>query len=56
MRQGFGTTFIEQMIKRTFPAEVMIDYLPEGLICHMVLPQEKVAVIGDPMVHVIMQA
>lgn len=42
VRQGFGTRFIEQVIKRTFQAEVCVDYRPEGLVCRMVLPRAKV--------------
>lgn len=46
VRHGFGTTFIEQVIKRTFQAEVSVDYRPEGLVCRMTLP--KAMVEADP--------
>lgn len=42
VRPGFGTTFIEQMIRRTLRAEVAVDYRPEGLVCRMTLPRAKV--------------
>lgn len=42
VRQGFGTTFIEEVIKRTFRAEVSVDYRPEGLVCRMTLPRATV--------------
>ena len=44
-RQGFGTKLIEQVIKRTFQADVILDYRPEGLVCRMVLPRATVEAI-----------
>jgi two-component sensor histidine kinase len=41
-RLGFGTAFIKQVIERTFQAQVTLEYPPEGLICRMTLPREKV--------------
>jgi len=41
-RQGFGTTLIKQAIERTFRAQVILEYRPEGLICKMTLPRERV--------------
>ena len=41
-RQGFGTTLIEQMIKRVLQGDVVIDYRPEGLVCRMTLPRANV--------------
>ena len=41
-RQGFGTTLIERMIKRVLQGDVVLDYRPEGLVCHMILPRAKV--------------
>jgi PAS domain S-box-containing protein len=41
-RQGFGTTFIKQVIARTFRADVVLEYPPEGLICRMTLPRTRV--------------
>jgi two-component sensor histidine kinase len=41
-RRGFGTTLIEGMVKRTFQADVSVDYRPEGLVCRLVLPRAKV--------------
>ncbi|MCG6115262.1 MAG: PAS domain S-box protein [Mesorhizobium sp.] len=44
-RQGFGTTLIEQVIKRTFQADIIVDYRPEGLVCRMTLPRAAVEAI-----------
>ena len=41
-QQGFGTTFIEQVIRRVFRADIVFDYRPEGLVCRMTLPRAKV--------------
>lgn len=41
-RQGFGTAFIKQVIERTFQAEVILEFPPQGLICRMTLPRTKV--------------
>lgn len=40
-RSGFGTTLIEQVIRRAFQAEANLDYRPEGLVCQMKLPIAK---------------
>jgi PAS domain S-box-containing protein len=45
-RQGFGTAFIKQVIERTFRADVVLEYPPEGLICRMRLPRAKVEEAG----------
>ena len=49
-RQGFGTTLIEQVIKRTFRADVLVDYRPEGLVCRMVLPRVAVEIVPPAQV------
>lgn len=41
-RQGFGTTLITQIIKRTFGADVTVDYAPEGFVYRMTLPRTAV--------------
>lgn len=41
-RKGFGTTLIEQVIKRVFRADVAFDYRSEGLVCRMTLQRAKV--------------
>lgn len=41
-RQGFGTSLIKQVVGRTFQAEVLIDYRPEGLVCRLSLPSAEV--------------
>ncbi len=41
-RQGFGSTLIEQMIRRALRAEVSMDYRPEGLVCRMIFPRSRV--------------
>lgn len=41
-RRGFGTTFIEKVIKRTFHADIKVDYRPEGLAFRMILPRAAV--------------
>ena len=35
---GFGTLLIQQMIERVFHGAAIYDYLPEGLVCRMVMP------------------
>jgi len=50
VRRGFGTAFIEQVIKMTFHAEVSVDYRPEGLVCRMTLPRAKVEEIPEAQV------
>lgn len=49
-RQGFGTTLIEQVIKRAFRADVQIDYRPEGLVCRMIMPRAAVEAIPETQV------
>ncbi|MBU4527082.1 MAG: PAS domain S-box protein [Hoeflea sp.] len=44
LRKGFGTKLIEQVIKSTFRADVLLDYRPEGLVCRMVLPRAAVEI------------
>lgn len=44
-RQGFGTKFIEQVIKQALQAEIIVDYRPEGLVCRMILPRAKVEAV-----------
>lgn len=39
-RRGFGTTFIKEVIARTFRADVVMEYPPEGLVCRMTLPKD----------------
>ncbi|MBS1240472.1 MAG: hypothetical protein H6R45_1178, partial [Proteobacteria bacterium] len=39
VRQGFGMTFIEQVIKRTLRGDVSVDFQPEGVVCRMTLPR-----------------
>lgn len=49
-RQGFGTTLIEQMIKRVFKGSVELDYRSEGLVCRMTLPRanvEQIQAVGS---------
>lgn len=41
-RQGFGTMLIEQVIKRTLRADIVVDYRLEGLVCRMTLPRSAV--------------
>lgn len=41
-RRGFGTTLIDEAIRRTFRAEVALDYAPNGLVCRMKLPLENI--------------
>jgi len=41
-RRGFGTTLIQQAIKRTLGADVVVDYKPAGLVCQMLLPRAAV--------------
>lgn len=41
-REGFGTTFIKQVVRMTFRTDVIIEYLPEGLVCRMTLPKARV--------------
>jgi PAS domain S-box-containing protein len=48
-RQGFGTTLIEQIIKRTFHADIILDYRPEGLVCRMIFPKAAVEAIPRPL-------
>lgn len=45
--QGFGTKLIEQVIKRTFRADVIIEYRPEGLVCRMILPRAALEAITE---------
>lgn len=47
-RKGFGTTLLKEVIRRTFQADVFIEYRPEGLVCRMTLPRAKVEVISQP--------
>ena len=41
-RRGLGTSLIEQVIRRTFRGDVVLEYPPEGLICRMTLPKAAV--------------
>ncbi|MEO6114187.1 MAG: PAS domain S-box protein [Sphingomicrobium sp.] len=41
-RQGFGTALIKQVVERTFRADVVLEYPPEGLVCRMTLPRTRV--------------
>lgn len=41
-RQGFGTTFIQQITKATFRTDVILEYPREGAVCRMILPRAKV--------------
>lgn len=47
VRRGFGTKLIEQVIKKTFRADVIIDFRPEGLVCRMILPRAAVEAIAE---------
>jgi two-component system CheB/CheR fusion protein len=38
-RQGFGTRVIERMIRSQLKGEVRFDWLTEGLVCEMVVPE-----------------
>ena len=40
-KHGFGTLLIEQMTKRVFQGDLELDFRPEGLVCRMVLPTNK---------------
>jgi PAS domain S-box-containing protein len=41
-RRGFGTSLIEEVIRRTFRGDVVLEYPPEGLVCRMTLPKAAV--------------
>lgn len=42
-RKGFGTTLIKQVVAKALSADVVLDYLPEGLVCRMTVPR---AIVG----------
>jgi PAS domain S-box-containing protein len=40
-RLGFGTIFIEKVAKLALRAEVLLNYLPEGLVFRLIVPKAK---------------
>jgi hypothetical protein len=44
-RQGFGTTVIDTMVKRTLGGEVQLDYAPSGLAWRLTCPAGEA--LGD---------
>lgn len=45
-RPGFGTGFIRALIEKTFRTDVVMNYLPEGLVCRIMLPVASLAADG----------
>jgi len=41
-RHGFGTNVIVRSIKEQLEGEVRFDWRPEGLVCELVVPQDKI--------------
>jgi len=40
-RRGFGTTLIERSLRAGLGADVTLDFAPEGLVCRICLPLDK---------------
>jgi two-component sensor histidine kinase len=42
-KRGFGTRLIERMLKNDFGGEVLMDFKPDGLVCTLNAPLEKLS-------------
>ena len=45
-KKGFGSMVIERNLARALDAEVNMDFDPDGLHCHIVIPGSQILVIG----------
>jgi two-component sensor histidine kinase len=41
-KKGFGSMVIERNLARTLDAEVNMDFDPDGLRCHIVIPASQI--------------